>query len=134
MVEDNQTSCLCAMAVLLVLNLGILLWDRQVRHKLFYALSAFLAAMEIAAYLVLESLPPGWGTDYPHLGFLPFLWLGSFLGALLLSYFGLWNFLNTHRRTRWGTIGVALLILAHIAAIAFGFFLLLGALYSFRWG
>lgn len=94
MIEDSQNSCLYAMSILLLLNLIIIIWDRQVQDKILYVINAVLAGTEITTYFILESLPLGWGADYPHLGFLPFLWVGSIVGIVLLSYFILWDFLT----------------------------------------
>lgn len=134
MVEDHSASCLYAMLVLLVLNLVISIWDRQVQDKILYVINAVLAGVEVITYLILKSLPLGWGADHPYLGFLPFLWLGSVIGIMLMSYFCLWDFFDAHRKTWWGKTGMILLILAHIAIIAVGLFILFGALYSLKWG
>lgn len=134
MVEDHSASCLYAMLVLLVLNLVISIWDRQVQDKILYVINAVLAGVEVITYLILKSLPLGWGADHPYLGFLPFLWLGSVIGIMLMSYFCLWDFFDAHRKTWWGKTGMTFLILAHIAIIAVGLFILFGALYSMKWG
>ena len=134
MIEDSQNSCLYAMSILLLLNLIIIIWDRQVQDKILYVINAVLAGTEITTYFILESLPLGRGADYPHLGFLPFLWVGSIVGIVLLSYFILWDFFDAHRKTWWGKTGMTFLILAHIVIIAVGLFILFGALYSLKWG
>jgi hypothetical protein len=97
-------------------------------------INAVLAGVEVITYLILKSLPLGWGADHPYLGLLPFLWLESGMGIMLVSYFCLWDFFDAHRKTWWGKIGMTLLILAHIAIIAVGLFILFGALYSLKWG
>ena len=122
------------MLVLLVLNLVISIWDRQVQDRILYVINAVLAGVEVITYLILKSLPLGWGADHLYLGFLPFLWLGSVIGIMLMSYFCLWDFFDAHRKTWWGKTGMTLLILAHIAIIAVGLFILFGALYSLKWG
>lgn len=134
MVEDNQISCLYAMVVILFLNLAIIIFDSKIREKTLYVINAMLAAVEITTYLVLRSLQPGWGAEYPRLEFLPLVWLGSMMGVMLLSYFGLRNFFEAHRKTWLGKTGRALFISAHIVIIAVGLFILFGALYSFKWG
>ena len=99
MVEDHSASCLYAVLVLLVLNLVISIRDRQVQDKILYVINAVLAGVEVITYLILKSLPLGWGADHPYLGFLPFLWLGSVIGIMLVSYFCLWDFFDAHRKT-----------------------------------
>ena len=133
MIEDHQIICLYVMIILLILNLVILIRDGKVQYKILYAINALFVTFEIITYLLLRLLPFGWEAEYPYLSVIPFLWLGSIMGVSLLTYFDLWNFLDAHRQTKWGGIGLILLILAHIVFIAVGIFNLFGAFRSFIW-
>ena len=114
----------------IVLFLVFLCTDKESKfRKILYSSNVILWGITLFTGLIIEQLPVGYGAVYPNLAFLPLLWFGAFSVGVCTFLYGVPIFLLAKRKYLWAKIGLVLLALGVFAVIAWGLFMLFGALY-----
>ena len=117
----------------IVLFLVFLCTDKESKcRKILYSSNVILWGITLFTGLIIEQLPVGYGAVYPNLAFLPLLWFGAFSVGVCTFLYGVPIFLLAKRKYLWAKIGLVLLALGVFAVIAWGLFMLFGALYVLR--